>query len=365
MTVFRNVEHREHEQIVYCYDKSTGLKSIIAIHDTTLGPALGGTRLLPYESEEEALNDVLRLSRGMTYKSACAGLHLGGGKGVIIANPSQKSEAFMRSYGRFVDSLNGRYITAEDMNINVSDMDHVRLETTYVTGVSPEIGGSGDPSVYTALGTFYGIQASVKYRLKKTTLHGIKVVIQGAGAVGAQLCQHLFDEGALLYVQDIRKQHAQEMQQKFGATIVSEEELYDLDIDVYAPCARGSTLNSDTIPRLKATVVAGCANNQLENEEKHGQMLKERGVLYAPDYVINAGGIINVANELSGYNRQKVEAEVARIGQTLGTIFHDAEKKHITTQQAADHFAERRIQSVRQMKSLMTKNKSYFGTFKK
>ncbi len=364
MSIFSNINFREHEQVVYCHDPSTGLKAIIAVHDTTLGPALGGTRLLPYENEEEALNDVLRLSRGMTYKSACAGLHLGGGKGVIIADPTQKSEAFFRAYGRFVQSLNGRYITAEDMNINVADMDRVRLETTYVTGVSPTLGGSGDPSVYTALGTFYSIRTAVKHRLKQSHLHGIKIAVQGVGAVGGYLCQHLFDEGAILYVQDICEQNALDMQKKYGAKIVSEEELFNLDVDVYAPCARGATLNSETIPRLKATVIAGCANNQLECEVSHGNMLKEHNILYAPDYVVNAGGIINVANELEGYNKEKVEHEVAKISETLSTIFVDAEAKNITTQAAADMFAEKRIKSVRELKTLTTKNQSYYSTLK-
>jgi len=362
MNVFSSIDHREHEQIVHCYDKSTGLKAIVAIHDTTLGPSLGGTRLLPYDTEEEALSDALRLSRGMTYKSACAGLQLGGGKAVIIANPLDKSEAFFRAYGRFVESLNGRYITAEDMNTNVTDMDSIRLETSYVAGVSAGLGGSGDPSIFTALGTFYGIQSTVKARLNKTNLHGIKVAVQGVGAVGRHLCQHLFDEGALLYVQDISEKNAQEMKSKFGATIVNEEELYGLDVDVYAPCARGATLNSENIPRLKATVIAGCANNQLENEKTHGHMIQERGILYAPDYVINAGGIINVANELHDYNQKKVEVEVARIADTLTTIFEEAKKTNTNTQEAADLFAEKRIKSVANLKTLATKEKSFFGT---
>lgn len=364
MTVFSNIEHREHEQIVYCYDKSTGLKAIIAIHDTTLGPSLGGTRLLPYESEEEALHDVLRLSRGMTYKSACANLQLGGGKAVIIADPANKSEAFFRAYGRFVDSLGGRYITAEDMNTNVVDMDHIRLETSYVAGVSPTLGGSGNPSPMTALGTFHGIQATVKHRLGKNNLRGLKVSVQGAGAVGRHLCHDLYEAGAILYVQDIHAKNAELMKSKYNATIVTEQELYDLDVDVYAPCARGSTLNANSIARLKATVIAGCANNQLEDETLHGKMLLERNILYAPDYVINAGGIINVANELYGYNKHKVEQEVAKIAHTLSTIFVEAEKMNITTQQAANHFAERRIESVRNIKVLNTKNKTFFGTLR-
>lgn len=365
MGIFQSIESMGHEQVVHCHDPVSGLKAIISIHDTTLGPALGGTRLLPYATEEEALHDVLRLSRGMTYKAACAGLHLGGGKSVIIADPSQKSEAFFRAYGRFVESLQGRYITAEDMNTNVADMDHVRLETRFVTGVSPTLGGSGDPSIMTALGTFYGIQSSVRHRLGTDSLTGIKIAVQGVGAVGKHLCQFLHEKGAQLFVQDIDEKRLQEMQQKYGAMIVTEEDLYSLDVDVYAPCARGATLNSTRIPQLKAKVVAGCANNQLEDEKKHGEMIKERKILYAPDYVINAGGLINVANELSGYNREKVEKEVVRIGRTLETIFVEADKQNITTQDAANRFAEHRIQSVRNLKTLHTLDSSFLGKIKK
>lgn len=365
MGLFQFVESMGHEQVVYCHDPASGLKAIISIHDTTLGPALGGTRLLPYKTEEEALNDVLRLSRGMTYKAACAGLHLGGGKAVIIADPSQKSEALFRSYGRFVESLHGRYITAEDMNTNVSDMDNIRLETRYVTGVSPTLGGSGDPSIMTALGTFYGIQASVRHRLGTDSLSGVKIAVQGVGAVGKHLCKFLHEQGAKLFVQDIDEKRLEQMKQSYHASIVTEEELYGLDVDVYAPCARGATLNSDHIPQLKAKVIAGCANNQLEDEKKHADMLKELKILSAPDYVINAGGLINVANELSGYNKEKVESEVARIGKTLETIFHEADKQNITTLEAANRFAENRISSVRNVKILQTFDNSFLGKLKK
>jgi len=365
MDLFHSVESMGHEQVVFCHDPVSGLKAIISIHDTTLGPALGGTRLLPYKTEEEALNDVLRLSRGMTYKAACAGLHLGGGKAVIIADPAQKSEALFRSYGRFVESLHGRYITAEDMNTNVSDMDNIRLETKYVTGVSPTLGGSGDPSIMTALGTFYGVLASAKHRLGSDDLAGIKIAVQGVGAVGKHLCKYLHEKGAKLYVQDIDDKRLEQMKNLYNATIVSESDLYALDVDVYAPCARGATLNSDHISKLKAKIIAGCANNQLEDEVKHGKMLQDLKILYAPDYVINAGGVINVANELSGYNREKVESEVARIGKTLEAIFIEADKQNISTQEAANRFAEKRIKSVREIKTLQTLENSFLGKVKK
>ena len=361
MSVFSSAKSMGHEQIVFCHDSDSGLKAIIAIHDTTLGPALGGTRLLPYASEEEALYDVMRLSRGMTYKSACAGLPLGGGKAVIIADPSQKSEAMFRAFGRFVDSLGGRYVTAEDMNTSVANMDHVHLETRYVTGVSPAYGGSGDPSVMTALGTYYGIVASVKYRLKQPDLAGLNIAVQGVGSVGKHLCKMLHDKGAKLFVQDIDEKKLQEMRSLYNATIITEEELYRHDIDIYAPCARGATLNNEHIKTLKAKIVAGCANNQLEDEEKHSKMLKELKILYAPDFVINAGGIINVAQELSGYNLEKVQLDVARIASTLETIFIEADKNEITTQAAANLYAEKRIKSVRQIKQLNTLNSSFLG----
>lgn len=364
MSVFSNVQSMGHEQIVFCHDSDSGLKAIIAIHDTTLGPALGGTRLLPYSSEEDALYDVLRLSRGMTYKSACAGLPLGGGKAVIIADPAQKSEAMFRAFGRFVASLGGRYVTAEDMNTNVSNMDQVRLETSYVTGVSVALGGSGDPSIMTALGTFYGICASVKYRFNKMDLNGLNIAVQGVGSVGKHLCKMLHEKGAKLFVQDIDDKRLQEMHSLYNATVLTEANLYHHNIDVYAPCARGATLNNEHIQTLKAKVVAGCANNQLEDENKHSKMLKELKILYAPDFVINAGGIINVANELAGYNLEKVQLDVARIASTLETIFIESDKNGITTQESANLFAENRIKSVRQIKQLNTLNSSFLGKFR-
>lgn len=362
---FHSAKHFGHEQVVFFYDKETGLKAIIAIHDTTLGPALGGTRLLPYATEDEALEDVLRLSRGMTYKAACAGLSLGGGKAVIIADPNQKSEVFFRAYGRFVESLGGRYITAEDMNTNVRDMDFIRMETRYVTGVSPEYGGSGDPSGLTALGTFHGIRAAVQYRLGRTHCDGLRIAVQGIGSVGYQLCKMLKEDGAQLYVQDVNAKRTLDASKDFGATVVTEAELYDLDVDVYAPCARGATLNDDTLSRLKAKIVAGCANNQLEDENKHGAMIKERKILYAPDYVINAGGLINVASELSSHNEARVNRDVAHIAQTLLTIFADADRLGITTQEAANHYAEGRIKKVQNLKNLNTYKTSVYAQLKK
>ena len=365
MRLFSQVESMGHEQVVFCHDPASGLKAIIAIHDTTLGPALGGTRLLPYENEEDALTDVLRLSRGMTYKAACAGLSLGGGKAVIIADPKQKSEHMFRAFGRFIQSLGGRYITAEDMNTNVTNMDHIRLETKYVTGVSSGLGGSGDPSLMTAKGTFYGMQAAIRHRLGRSDFHGLKISVQGVGSVGKQLCQMLHDKGAKLYISDIDDKKLKEMHSLCNATIVSEKELYALDIDVYVPCARGATLNSENIQMFKTKVVAGCANNQLEDEDKHSKMLKDLKILYAPDFVINAGGVINVANEISGYDQEKVEFEVARIASTLESIFIESDKLGITTQDASKRFAEKRIKSVSSLKMLSQLESSSIGKLKK
>jgi leucine dehydrogenase len=361
MKLFSCIESMGHEQIVFCNDPVSGLRAIIAIHDTTLGPALGGTRLLPYENEEDALTDVLRLSRGMTYKAACAGLSLGGGKAVVIADPKQKTEQMFRAFGRFIQSLGGRYITAEDMNTNVTNMDHIRLETRYVTGVSPGLGGSGDPSMMTAKGTFYGILTAVNHRLGKNDLRGVKVSIQGVGSVGKHLCQMLYEKGAKLFVTDIDDKKLKEMHTLYNAIIVPDRELYSLDVDVYAPCARGATLNTNNIQMIKAKVIAGCANNQLEDEDKHSKMLKDLKILYAPDYVINAGGVINVANEITGYNLEKVEFEVARIANTLDSIFNESDKLGITTYEAAKRFAENRIQSVANLKTMTQFDNSAIG----
>ncbi|RDB36616.1 Glu/Leu/Phe/Val dehydrogenase dimerization domain-containing protein [Spirobacillus cienkowskii] len=365
MKLFSSLESMGHEQIVFCHDPTAGLKAVIAIHDTTLGPALGGTRLLPYEDEEAALLDVLRLSRGMTYKAACAGLFLGGGKAVIIADPKNKTEIMFRSYGRFVQSLGGRYITAEDMNTNVVNMDQVRLETRFVTGVSSNLGGSGDPSIMTAKGTVHGICAAVKYRLKKESLKGIRVSIQGIGSVGKHVCRMLHEKGAKIFVTDIDQNRLKEVQNLYGATIVSEQDFYQLDVDIYAPCARGATLNDSHIQALKAKVIAGCANNQLEDEEKHSKMLKDLNILYAPDYVINAGGLINVANEITGYSTEKVEIEIARIAETLQTIFIQSDKQNVSTHEAAKRFAENRIHEAAKLKILTQFSNSAIGNLKK
>ena len=345
MGVFERISTAGHEQVVFCSDPSSGLRAIIAIHDTTLGPALGGCRMWNYENEEAAIDDVLRLSRGMTYKAAIAGLNLGGGKAVIMGDPKKlKSEALFRAFGRFVQSLNGRYITAEDVNINVHDMEHVRGETQYVSGIADR---SGDPSPFTALGVYSGIKAAVKFVHKKDSLTGLRISVQGCGSVGKHLCELLHKDGVKLIVTDIDQEKSGAIARETGAQIVADKDIFKQEVDVFAPCALGGILNDETIPQLKTAIVAGGSNNQLRDEMKHGMMLRERGILYAPDYVINAGGLINVCEELHGYNQARASRKAQGIYQTLLDIFQEADSKKILTHQASDQLAEKRIQSVR------------------
>lgn len=350
MSLFEALERDGFEQVVFCNDVETGLKAIIAIHDTTLGPALGGVRMWNYNCEEEALHDVLRLAKGMTYKNALAGLNLGGGKAVIIGDPKKdKSEALFRSFGRFVETLNGRYITAEDVGTFEEDMDYIHMETEYVTGTSRK--GAGDPSPVTALGIYYGMKQAAKEAFGSDSLKGLTIAVQGVGQVAYHLCKHLHEEGAELIVTDINEEAVERAVKEFAATSVKPDEIYDVDCDIFSPCALGGIINDETIPRLKAKVIAGSANNQLEKEE-HGRILHEKGILYAPDYVINAGGVINVAEELAGYNRQRALNKVKSIYNILETVFEISRQKNIPTSIAANELAEKRIKSMRKMKRL-------------
>ncbi|MBQ47054.1 MAG: leucine dehydrogenase [Zetaproteobacteria bacterium] len=349
MTIFSNLTSMEHEQLVFCHDKSTGLKAIIAIHDTTLGPALGGCRMWNYETEEDAIQDVLRLSRGMTYKAAITGLNLGGGKSVIIGDPSMKSEALFKVFGRFIDSLNGRYITAEDVNMRVEDMEQVATETPYVSGVSS---GSGDPSPITALGVYHGIRASVAHRLGKNDLKGLKIAVQGVGNVGTYLCELLHKDGVELFVADINNDRVANAKDKYGAKSASLDSIHKLDLDVFAPCALGAILNDKTIPELNTPIVAGGANNQLLHEEAHSKMLQELGILYAPDYVINAGGLVNVYQELKGYDEVGVRHQAEKIYHTLTSIYKEAAASGTTTILASNKIAEKRLEQARSIKVL-------------
>lgn len=346
MEIFAALQEHDYEQIVFCQDKASGLKAIIAIHDTTLGPALGGTRMWNYKSEEEALNDVLRLARGMTYKNAAAGLNLGGGKAVIIGDPkTDKSEALFRAFGRYVESLNGRYITAEDVGTFEEDMDFIHMETDFVTGTSS--GGVGDPSPVTALGIYQGMKAAAKEAFGIDALKDKTIAVQGVGQVAYHLCKYLNKEGANIVVTDINQEAIDRAINDFGATSVKPDEIYDVACDIYSPCALGGTLNDDTIPRIRAKVVAGSANNQLL-EPRHGEILFQKGIVYAPDYVINSGGVINVAEELHGYDKERAFKKVKSIYSILEKVFAISREKNISTSLAADQMAETRIKNIRQ-----------------
>lgn len=333
-----------YETVVRCRDEATGLHALIAVHDTTLGPALGGMRMLPYAGEDEALFDVLRLAKGMTYKSAVAETGLGGGKSVIIGDPRTKSPELFHAMGRFVDSLGGKYITAEDMNIGIADLEAVRTETQWVTGLSRESGSSGNPSPHTAQGCLVGIGAVLGSVFESSDFTGRRILIQGVGAVGGALAVLLKQAGAEVLICDINTERVAQLCGEHGFEAVADERHLDIECDVYSPCARGATLNDETIPRLKCKAVAGCANNQLL-EFRHADMLRDRGILYAPDYVINAGGIINVAVELlpGGYDEAAANRRVESISDQLTAVFKIADEKGISTREAAAQLAEQRI----------------------
>jgi leucine dehydrogenase len=333
-----------HEQVVFCQDEKTGLKAIIAIHSTILGPALGGTRMWNYDNEFEALNDVLRLSRGMTFKAAISGLNLGGGKAVIIGDSKiHKSDDLMQRFGAFVETLGGNYITAEDVGMTTHDMEMVRQKTKHVTGIPISMGGSGDPSPVTAYGVYMGMKASAKYKWGSDDLKNKKIVVQGTGNVGMNLVKHLTDEGAVIFINDISEERLKLVADNTGARIIGEASVYDMDMDIYAPCALGATVNDDSLKRLKCEIIAGAANNQLADEQKHGQMLMDQGIIYAPDFLINAGGLINVYSELNGYNRDEALAKTKEIYNTTLEILKKSELEGITTHQAAKQIAQNRI----------------------
>lgn len=338
MAFFDLVDFDDHEQVVFCSDEETGLKAIIAVHSTALGPAAGGCRFWDYSNDQEALTDVLRLSKGMTYKNAMAGLKLGGGKAVIIGDPkTTKSDALFKAFGNAVNNVNGRYYTAEDVNITTNDMATVNQVTDFVAGLD---GKSGNPAPFTALGTFLGIKAAVKFKFGKDDLTGIKVAVQGLGSVGYDLCEKLHNAGAELIVTDINAAALDKAATQLNATVVGLDEIYSQDVDVFSPCALGASINDDTIDTLKATIVAGCSNNQLA-QSKHDQLLKDRGILYAPDYVINAGGIINVALEIypEPYSADEATRLVENIYTTLMTVFSTAAEQDKPTGEVADQMA--------------------------
>ena len=347
MAVFSLSDFADHEQVVFVSDDKSGLKAIIAVHNSNLGPALGGCRMWPYASEEEAVRDVLRLSRGMTYKSAMARLKLGGGKSVIIGNPrTDKTPALLAAFARALEQLNGRYIAAEDSGTSVADMKFMTQFTQHVAGIhdkpSDEGTRSGDPSPATAYGTFIGIQAAVKERLGRDSLDGLRVAVQGVGNVGYDLARQLKEAGARLWVTDIHREPLVQAGRELGATVVAPDEIFGLDVDVFAPCALGAVLNDATIPQLKASIVAGAANNQLA-EARHGVELMKRGILYAPDYVINAGGIIDVYHERIGFERAALIRHIEGIRDNLMEVFERAREEERPTAEVADAIAEERF----------------------
>lgn len=356
MKIFSYMEQYDYEQLVFCQDEASGLKAIIAIHDTTLGPALGGTRMWTYESEEAAIEDALRLAKGMTYKNAAAGLNLGGGKTVIIGDPRKdKNEEMFRAFGRYIQGLNGRYITAEDVGTTVADMDLIHEETDYVTGISPAFGSSGNPSPVTAYGVYRGIKAAAKEAFGTDSLEGKTIAVQGIGNVAYNMCRHLHEEGANLIVTDINKEAVQRAVDEFGAKAVDINEIYGVDCDIFAPCALGAIINDETIPQLKAKVIAGAANNQLK-ETRHGDAIHEMGIVYAPDYVINAGGVINVADELYGYNSERAMKKVEQVYNNVERVIEIAKRDNVATYVAADRMAEERIEKMRRSRSQFLQN---------
>ena len=350
-TLFDNMSTLGHEQVVYCHDKETGLKAIIAIHNTVLGPALGGTRMWHYENEQDALRDVLRLSRGMSFKASISGLNLGGGKAVIIGDSKRdKSEALFRRFGKFVNSLSGKYITAEDVGTSTKDMEYIKMETNHVTGLPESMGGGGDPSPVTAYGVYMGMKAAAKHAWGTDSLNGKKIVVQGVGHVGENLVNHLTKEGAKVYIIDLNQDALKRIASETKAEILTNLDFFDMDMDIYAPCALGATLNTENIQKLKCAIIAGAANNQLADETLHGQMITDKGITYAPDFLINAGGLINVYSELIGYNRNRAMQQTEKIFDYTLDIMKKAAAERIPTYLAANRMAEKRIMDIGKVK---------------
>jgi len=347
ISLLKKVSDMGHEDIRFCTDSETNLKAIIAVHNTKLGPGLGGCRMWNYKNNLAALTDVLRLSRGMTYKASITGLNLGGGKAVIIGDSTKdKTEKMMESFGQFVDSLNGQYITAEDVGMTTSDMEIIKRKTSHVVGTPKSMGGSGDPSVVTAYGVYMGMKGSAKFLWGDDNLKGKKIFIQGIGNVGKNLIKYLQKEDAIILINDIKKEKAEEIKKQFNVQILSDEEIFNNKIDIYSPCALGATLNDHTIPKLSCSIVAGAANNQLEKEGIHDIMLKNRKIVYAPDFLINAGGLINVYSELKKLNQDKALQQTEEIYETTISILKKSEKENISSHAAALSIAQERLRSV-------------------
>ena len=359
--LFGQLANMQHEQVVFCSRPEVGLKAIIAIHNTTLGPALGGTRMWKYNSEQAAIKDALRLSRGMTYKAAISGLNFGGGKAVIIGDSrTDKTEAMFRTFGKLIDGLSGRYITAEDVGMTEREMSWIFSETKYVTGIPKSLGGSGDPSPVTAYGVYMGMKAAAKKAYGSDSLTGKRIGIQGAGSVASHLAKYLKKENAAIFITDIFEEKAKDVAENIGAEVVTPDEIYTLNLDVFSPCALGGVVNDDTINHFSCDIIAGGANNILDHEDKHGEKLHDRGILFAPDYVINAGGIINISSEIHGYNEDLAMEKTSQIYDTLLNVFQYSEDHNLTPVEASNILAENRIRSVGRTKTIHTSTSDFF-----
>ncbi len=345
--VFEQVEKMGHEQIVFCHDEATGLKAIIGVHNTTLGPSLGGTRMWQYQDEAVALKDVLRLSRGMTFKNSIAGLNLGGGKAVIIGDARKhKTEALLRAFGKFVENLNGKYITAEDVGMTAKDMEHISATTKHVSGMPKSRGGLGDPSPWTAYSTYMGMKAAAKRAYGSDSLEGKRVSVQGVGHVSTYLIDYLTKEGAEIFATDIYEDKLKAISNSHNVKIVGLDEIYDLDVDIYAPCALGATVNDETLERLKCNIICGCSNNQLQQEKKHGDICLEKGIIYAPDFLVNSGGVINVYAEVIGASTAWTEDHLSSVYDQTLNIINKSFETGKNTQEVAMQIALDRIKSV-------------------
>ncbi|WP_109831698.1 Glu/Leu/Phe/Val dehydrogenase dimerization domain-containing protein [Reichenbachiella versicolor] len=351
-SLFSSMADTNHEQIVFCHDEPTGLKAIIAIHNTVLGPSMGGTRMWHYTNEQDAITDALRLSRGMTLKNSIAGINAGGGKAVIIGDASQiKNETLMRRFGQFVNSLNGKYYTAEDVNMTTRDMEYVHMETPYVTGLPESMGGAGDPSPYTAFGVYMGMKAAAKKAYGSDSLTGKRILVQGAGNVGGYLVDLLAKEAAVVMISDIFENKASSIAQKHNLEIIPPDKVYKTPTEIYSPCALGATINDEMLHLMDCDIIAGAANNQLHDEIHHDQEVSKKGILYAPDFLINGGGITNVYYEYEGnHNKERVLAQVEKIYDTTLKVFKTCEDENTTPQAAAIHLAEKRIKDIGNLK---------------
>lgn len=350
-SIFSLMSNSEHQNLFFCNDPSVGLKAIIAIHDTTLGPAIGGVRMLPYDSEEEAIEDALRLSKAITYKSSLAGLNLGGGCAVIIGNSrNDKTEVLMRRIGKFIEGLNGNFIASIDVGTTQRDLEFIKAETDYVAGLPESMNGGGDTTVFAARGVFYGIKAAIKELYGDDSLAGRKVAVQGVGSVGEQLVSMLRNENARVYVSDMTEERKMKVATKYKAEPIHFSTSYELDVDVYAPCALGGTVNPDTVPKMRCKIIAGSANNQLKDEERTIQLLQEHNILYTPDFLINSGALISCYSELEGYGNDRTESLIRNIYSATRHVLQKSKEEGITTYAAAKQLAEKRIIDMSKLK---------------